>query len=106
MHVAGPLRPFVRGERVPVVGGYAVTHGVSKDAWDSWFALNKNSDMVRNKIIFAHEKESYGNGEANENRDRQTGHEPLRTDKDPRTAAVTRATSSMTGVEPFTVSAA
>lgn len=101
IYVAGPQRPFVRGERVPVVGGYAVTHGVSKEAWESWLAVNKTSDLVRNHIILAHENESYGNGWAHEHRDAQTGHEPLRTDKDPRTAAVTRSTSSMTGVEPF-----
>ena len=101
VHVAGPLRPFSRGQRVPIVAGYAVTHGVPKEMWESWFEQNKSSDMVRNKIIFAHESESYGNGEANENRDRVTGMEPLRTDKDPRTAAVTRATSTMSGIEPF-----
>ena len=101
IHVAGPLRPFSRGQRVPVVGGYAVTHGVPKDLWEAWLSENKETALVRNKIIFAHENENYGNGEAHAHRDAKTGMEPLSTDKDPRTAAVTRATSTMTGIEPF-----
>ena len=36
--------------------GYALTHNVDADFWAEWLAQNKDSDMVRNHMIFAHVK--------------------------------------------------
>lgn len=34
-----------------VEGGYVLTHNVPKETADAWMAANKDSDMVRNKLI-------------------------------------------------------
>jgi hypothetical protein len=82
--VAGPARRIGEDAKAPVVGGYAVTHGVPKDLWDAWLADNKDSAMVKNSVIFAHEKSSYGDGQAVEQKGIRTGLEPLSQGRDPR----------------------
>ena len=49
-----------------IIGGYAITDGVDKDLWDLWFSQNKNSDMVKNGLIFANEKPSFVTDKAKE----------------------------------------
>jgi hypothetical protein len=34
-------------------GGYAITEGCPKAIWDTWLEQNKQSDLVKNGIIFA-----------------------------------------------------
>ena len=82
--VAGPARRMGEDAAAQVVGGYAVTHGVPKDLWDKWLSDNEKSAMVQNKVIFAHEKSSYGDGQATEQKGVRTGMEPLAQKKDPR----------------------
>lgn len=82
--VAGPARPVGGDAKAPVIGGYAVTHGVPKDLWEAWLDANKESPMVRNSVIFGHEKSSYGDGQATEQKGIRTGMEPLSQSKDPR----------------------
>jgi len=36
-----------------IVAGYAITSGIPEEHWDLWLSQNKNSDMVRNGLIFA-----------------------------------------------------
>jgi len=97
--VYGPAHPWGGVARAPVIGGYAITHGVPKELWDEWYRANKESEMVKSKIVFAHERESYGNGQAYEQRSAETGVEPLSQGKDWRTAALQASTQSMTGIE-------
>lgn len=99
--VFGPARAVGADARAPVIGGYAVTHGVPKDLWDAWFKENQHSDIVRNRIIFAYEDASRGNDEASELRSLKTGMEPLSQGKDERVAVLQRSTSVMTGIETF-----
>ena len=49
---------FRIGDTPPILvnGGYRITRNVPKRIWDSWFDANKNSDLVKNKIIYASEK--------------------------------------------------
>jgi hypothetical protein len=82
--VAGPARRIGEDAKAPVIGGYAITHGVPKDLWDEWLKANKDTAMVLNKVIFAHEKSSYGDGQATEQKTIRTGLEPLSQGKDPR----------------------
>jgi hypothetical protein len=42
--------------RPQMATGYALTHNVSKDLFDSWLAENKDSAMVKNRLVFAYEK--------------------------------------------------
>lgn len=34
--------------------GYRITPNVPKKLWDDWYEANKASDLVRNRIVFAH----------------------------------------------------
>lgn len=73
----GQARKDAAGNFVPMVAGYAVTHGVSKDFWDKWLAQNGNHDMVRNHLIYAHEKPGEGEAWARDHAAVRTGLEPL-----------------------------
>lgn len=88
---------FVRGTAYPVgtipkgypsrpimVGGYALTPNVDADFFDEWIRQNKDTDMVRNRMIFAYARRDDVVGEARENKDRQSGLEPLNPENDPR----------------------
>jgi hypothetical protein len=43
-----------QGPHQQIVGGYAITHGIPRAFWDEWLDQNKELDMVKNKMIFAH----------------------------------------------------
>jgi hypothetical protein len=69
-----PSNPAV-AELLP--GGYALTPGCPKDIWDRWFEQNKQSLIVRNKLIFAHSDHPTVHQEATGMRETKTGLEPL-----------------------------
>jgi hypothetical protein len=56
--VLGGTSARVGDPRPPLLtaSGYRVTPNVPKQLWDDWYAANKNSDLVRNRIVFASEK--------------------------------------------------
>lgn len=58
----GAAHPQDQAPTCLMVGGWALTPNVDKDLWDLWLEQNKDSDVVRNGLIFAHEKA--GNAEA------------------------------------------
>lgn len=66
-------------------GGYALTNGVDKDFWDKWLAQNKDSDIVVNKLIFAHEKEGSASAQAKEQAEIRSGLERINPEKMPST---------------------
>ena len=53
--IKGNAHPQNAAPRAPIIGGFALTQGVDKEFWDLWLAQNKDSDVVRNRLIFAHE---------------------------------------------------
>lgn len=56
--VIGGTAARVGDPRPPILveGGYRITPNVPKALWDSWYAANKHSDLVRNRLIYASEK--------------------------------------------------
>lgn len=52
--VAGPSKPHNRETSKQIQDGYALTMGVSAAFWNTWLEQNKDSDMVKNGLIFAH----------------------------------------------------
>lgn len=60
-----------------IVGGYGVTPNVSKDFWDKWYEDNKDSDLVRNKIIWAMDNHNDATSWAKEHEGVKSGFEPL-----------------------------
>ena len=55
--VLGVAHPQNAGPRGLMVGGFVLTSGVPKDLWDLWLNQNKDSDIVKNGLIFAHVKD-------------------------------------------------
>ena len=76
----------------PIVGGYALTHNVDADFFSTWLEQNKDSDLVRNRLVFAHAKPDLATGQAKEQAEVRSGLEPLAVPasgekvKDPRVA--------------------
>ena len=84
IHIAGSARPVgvpLPEDAAQVVGGYALTPGVSATFWDAWLEQNKDAPFVRNKLIFAHEKAGSAVSEAKENREVRSGFEGMNPDK-------------------------
>ena len=64
--IKGNAHPQNEAPRAEISSGYAITHGVDKDFWDSWVAQNASHEAVRNGLIFAHEKGGNTTAEARE----------------------------------------
>ena len=82
--VAGPAVPVGQIPRGDIAGGYALTTGVPADLWAAWLEANKESDLVKNGIIFAHERKDFARGKATEMVGVRSGMEPITPDTDPR----------------------
>jgi hypothetical protein len=82
--IAGNAAPHGKSPLAPISGGYALTHNVDADTWEQWLAANINSDLVRNKMIFAHAKQNELDAEARANETRLSGLERLDTQGDKR----------------------
>jgi hypothetical protein len=82
--IAGTATPFGSAPKAEVVGGYALTRNVDADFFAKWMEQNKDSALVRNKLIFAHAKTDTARGAAAEMAETRSGLEPLMPDTDPR----------------------
>ena len=65
----------------PIIGGYGLTHGVSKALWENWVHANRDSDLVKNNLIFAHERQESAAGDAADKKDIKSGWEALNTER-------------------------
>ncbi len=70
-----PGAPTLPAARV----GYGLTFNVDESFWAKWLEQNKDSDLVRNRIVFAHRKRDAARGEAKERETggARTGFEPM-----------------------------
>lgn len=85
-------------EKPPIVGGFALTHGIDKDFWDKWWEANADERcdpekmehrngcrctmIVKSRMIFAYEAIEDTRSAAKEAKDLHSGLEPLRPDGD------------------------
>ena len=75
--INGPAVPFGVHPKHRIEEGYALTYNVDKELWDLWFEQNKDTDIVKNKLIWASEKPDNMRGFARENAARLSGMEPV-----------------------------
>jgi hypothetical protein len=75
--INGARFPFGEAPAYAIVGGYALTPNVDAELWDLWFEQNKNSDLVKNKQIFAYEKPEMATDAAKEHKAVRSGLEPI-----------------------------
>ncbi|ELY4860545.1 hypothetical protein SM110_004303 [Cronobacter sakazakii] len=64
-----------------VVGGYGLTEGVDKDAFEKWMEVHKNQPYVKNELVFAQAKANSAQSKATENASIKSGLEGLPQDK-------------------------
>lgn len=67
-----------------VTGGFGITTGVPKDFWDLWLEQNKDSQLVREGLVFAHASEQSVVSEARKRESLRSGLEPIDPDRPPR----------------------
>ena len=60
-----------------IVGGYALTPGVSRDFWERWLAENKSHPAVLNGLVFAHGTEAAARDQARDGAKLKSGLEPI-----------------------------
>ena len=60
-----------------VVGGYGLTEGVDKDAFEQWLAVHAAQPYVRNDLVFAQAKTNSAQAKASENASVKSGLEGL-----------------------------
>lgn len=74
----------------PMSMGFALTHDVPRDLWENWLEANRQTEMVKNGLIFAHGEEASLRAMASERRGVRTGMEPINPDSPARTTGVTQ----------------
>jgi hypothetical protein len=82
--IKGWAHPQNHAPKAPLIGGFALTAGVDKDLWDTWKTQNAESDLVKNGLIFAHEKADSVQDQAKDQRALRSGLERLDPKKLPR----------------------
>lgn len=75
--IAGPSKPHNREVSRQIQDGYALTPGVPAALWNTWLEQNKDSDLVKNGIIFAHGSMNDVRSEATEKSGVKTGLERI-----------------------------
>lgn len=58
-------------------GGYGLTPGVPRSWWENWLSRNRDSHIVRNKIVFASADTPRAAAQAREQREVQSGLQPV-----------------------------
>lgn len=89
VYVHGPAEPAGQAPegyvRPQLQDGYALTHGIDADFFAEWLKQNKDTDLVRSRVIFAASGADAVQGQAKDNRDVRSGFEPINPKGDPRT---------------------
>lgn len=80
----GNAVPFGKRPDHPIVAGYALTHGIDKEFFDKWLEQNRDSDIVKNSLVFAYDKGDSVRDAAKEHAKARSGLEPIEPDTDPR----------------------
>lgn len=63
-----------------VIGGHGITYDVDADFFDAWLKAHSDRDMVKNGLIFAHEKAADVKAEAAEKKGNKSGLEAINPD--------------------------
>ncbi|MGT3185588.1 hypothetical protein ACVSXV_23130 [Yersinia enterocolitica] len=64
-----------------VFGGYGLTEGIDKDAFEKWLSVHKDQPYVKNDLVFAQAKTNSAQAKASENAKVKSGLEGLPQDK-------------------------
>lgn len=65
------------GSAIMTVGGYALTHGVDAQFFAEWLRQHADSDIVKARLLFAHEDRVYVSDKAEESAKVLSGLQPM-----------------------------
>ena len=91
IRLRGAAVPFGKMPNHTIVSGYALTPGVKRSFWERWKENNKDSELLKNNIVFACGDEQRARDHAREHERVVTGLEPVDPTKPPREMARTIA---------------
>lgn len=80
VEIKGCAAPF--GSPILLVGGYALTPNVDAQFYAQWLKQNSDSDLIKNRVIFAQETRDHLEGQANEQAEILSGLQPLTRSED------------------------
>lgn len=80
VEIKGAAAPF--GTPILLIGGYALTPNVDVQFYAEWLRQNSDSDLVRNRIIFAQDTRDRVEGQANDQAEILSGLQPLQRSED------------------------
>jgi hypothetical protein len=75
--VGAPPEGMVWPDKPRGAYGAAFTYNVDKDFWETWFALHRETEMVRNNLIAAFDDEASARAWAKEHEKADSGLEPI-----------------------------
>lgn len=75
--VFGCSHPQNMAPRSEIAGGYGLTPNVPKQIWDTWLEQNKDSMLVKNRIIFAQPSAESVRDQAGDQKEVRSGLERL-----------------------------
>jgi hypothetical protein len=81
MDVAGKRITLNGANTSNVIGGHGITENVDKEFFDKWKDMHKESPMIKNELIFAHDKADSAKAQAKANEGNETGFEGINPDK-------------------------
>lgn len=80
----GPSVPHNMSARYTIAGGFALTEGVPRGAFDEWLSQNADADFVRNGLVFCAPRAADAMDMAREKESVRSGMEPIDPDAPPR----------------------
>lgn len=80
VHIKGCSSPL--GSPILLVGGYALTYGVDAQFLAEWMRQHADSDILKSRLLFAHEARDYVEDKAKEQRELLSGLQPMRKSED------------------------
>jgi len=78
----GNTFPFGQPPNFLIIGNYGITPNIPENVWDKWLEQNKDSDLVRNKLIFAYRSGDKVADCAKEHAKTRSGMEPIAINRD------------------------
>jgi hypothetical protein len=75
--IYGPGRAVGQDPKCLIVAGYAINTGIDRDFWDQWKAQNADSDLLKNRLVFAYATPESAQAAAREHAKTRSGLEPL-----------------------------
>lgn len=73
----GPVVTLKGANHHEAIAGHGITHGVDKEFFDAWLKQESGQPFVKNKLVFAQDREASAVAQAKEQAKNETGFEGI-----------------------------